>query len=151
MASAAINTLRSLYLIAVRGLEFVAPVLDLGIRLYVAWVFWRSGNVKIQSWSSTLELFKWEYDVPIFPPELAAYLATGIELVMPVLLVIGLASRPAALILFVLNWFAAISYPDISIGGMKDHYLWGLMLLITVFHGPGKLSVDYWLRQRWQS
>jgi putative oxidoreductase len=70
---------------------------------------------------------------------------------MPVLLVIGLASRPAALILFVLNWFAAISYPDISIGGMKDHYLWGLMLLITVFHGPGKLSVDYWLRQRWQS
>jgi putative oxidoreductase len=151
MASAAINTLRSLYLIAVRGLEFVAPVLDLGIRLYVAWVFWRSGNAKIQSWSSTLELFKWEYDVPIFPPELAAYLATGIELVMPVLLVIGLASRPAALILFVLNWFAAISYPDISIGGMKDHYLWGLMLLITVFHGPGKLSVDYWLRQRWQS
>ncbi len=151
MASAAINTLRSLYLTAVRGLEFVAPVLDLGIRLYVAWVFWRSGNVKIQSWSSTLELFKWEYDVPIFPPELAAYLATGIELVMPVLLVIGLASRPAALILFVLNWFAAISYPDISIGGMKDHYLWGLMLLITVFHGPGKLSVDYWLRQRWQS
>ena len=151
MASAAINTLRSLYLIAVRGLEFVAPVLDLGIRLYVAWVFWRSGNVKIQSWSSTLELFKWEYDVPIFPPELAAYLATGIELVMPVLLLIGLASRPAALILFVLNWFAAISYPDISIGGMKDHYLWGLMLLITVFHGPGKLSVDYWLRQRWQS
>ena len=151
MASAAINTLRSLYLIAVRGLEFVAPVLDLGIRLYVAWVFWRSGNVKIQSWSSTLELFKWEYDVPIFPPELAAYLATGIELVMPVLLLIGLASRPAALILFVLNWFAAISYPDISIGGVKDHYLWGLMLLITVFHGPGKLSVDYWLRQRWQS
>ena len=151
MASAAINTLRSLYLIAVRGLEFVAPVLDLGIRLYVAWVFWRSGNVKIQSWSSTLELFKWEYDVPIFPPELAAYLATGIELVMPVLLLIGLASRPAALILFVLNWFAAISYPNISIGGMKDHYLWGLMLLITVFHGPGKLSVDYWLRQRWQS
>ena len=151
MASAAINTLRSVYLIVVRGLEFVAPVLDLGIRLYVAWVFWRSGNVKIQSWSSTLELFKWEYDVPIFPPELAAYLATGIELVMPVLLVIGLASRPAALILFVLNWFAAISYPDISIGGMKDHYLWGLMLLITVFHGPGKLSVDYWLRQRWPS
>ena len=151
MASAAINTLRSWYLIAVRGLEFVAPVLDLGIRLYVASVFWRSGNVKIQSWSSTLELFKWEYDVPIFPPELAAYLATGVELVMPVLLVIGLASRPAALILFVLNWFAAISYPDISIGGMKDHYLWGLMLLITVFHGPGKLSIDYWLRQRWQS
>ena len=151
MASAAINTLRSVYLIVVRGLEFVAPVLDLGIRLYVAWVFWRSGNVKIQSWSSTLELFKWEYDVPIFPPELAAYLATGVELVMPVLLVIGLASRPAALILFVLNWFAAISYPDISIGGMKDHYLWGLMLLITVFHGPGKLSIDYLLRQRWQS
>lgn len=151
MASAAINTLRSWYLIVVRGLEFLAPVFDLGIRLYVAWVFWRSGNVKIQSWSSTLELFKWEYDVPIFPPELAAYLATGVELVMPVLLVIGLASRPAALILFVLNWFAAISYPDISIGGMKDHYLWGLMLLITVFHGPGKLSIDYWLRQRWQS
>ena len=148
MATAVINTLPSRYMIVVRSLEFFAPLLDLGIRLSVAWGFWRSGNVKIQSWSSTLELFKWEYDVPIFPPEFAAYLATGIELVMPVLLVIGLAARPAALILFVLNWFAAISYPDISIGGMKDHYLWGLMLLITVVHGPGKLSIDYLLRQR---
>ena len=151
MVSAVINTLRSWYMIAVRGLEFVAPLLELGIRCYVAWVFWRSGNVKIQSWSSTLELFKWEYDVPIFPPEFAAYLATGIELVMPVLLVIGLATRPAALILFVLNWFAAVSYPDISIGGMKDHYLWGLMLLFTVFHGPGKLSIDELLRRRLRS
>ena len=150
MATAIINTLRPLYMMLIRGLEFLAPLLDLGIRFYVAWVFWKAGQVKIQSWSSTLELFKWEYDVPIFPPELAAYLATGAELLMPVLLVIGLAARPAALILFVVNWFAAISYPDISIGGMKDHYLWGLMLLFTVIHGPGKLSMDHLLRQRLQ-
>ncbi len=41
-----------------------------------------------------------------------------------------------------------VASPDISIGGMKDHYLWGLMLLITVFHGPGKLSIDELLRRR---
>ena len=51
--------------------------------------------------------------------------------------------------LFMLNYVAAISYPDINIAGIKDHMLWGTMLAITFFHGPGKISVDYLLKRKW--
>src|SRR5690606_10961788 len=37
-----------------RGLDWLAPLGDLLLRLYVANVFWKAGLVKIQSWSSTL-------------------------------------------------------------------------------------------------
>lgn len=136
---------------AVRGLELLAPVFDLAIRLWVAKAFWQSGLTKIQSWDSTLALFEYEYAVPVLPPEIAAWLAAGTELTMPVLLALGLAGRFSALVLFVFNIVAALSYPDISPAGLKDHYLWGAMLAVTLFHGPGRLSLDHWLQQRFLS
>jgi len=137
---------------AARGLirileEYLAPVLDLGIRLLVAGVFFKSGLVKIQSWSSTVALFENEYEVPLLPPELAAYLGTGAELVLPVFLALGLGGRLAAAALFVFNILAVISYPDLSEVGLKDHQYWGLLLLVTVLHGPGKLSADHFMRR----
>ncbi len=137
---------------AARGLirileEYLAPVLDLGIRLLVAGVFFKSGLVKIQSWSSTVALFENEYEVPLLPPELAAYLGTGAELVLPVFLALGLGGRLAAAALFVFNILAVISYPDLSEVGLKDHQYWGLLLLVTVLHGPGKLSADHFIRR----
>jgi len=131
-----------------RWLDFAAPALDLAIRLYVANVFFKSGLTKIASWDTTLMLFEYEYDVPLLPTELAAYLATAAELTLPVLLALGLAGRFGAFALFVFNYIAVISYPDLSEGGLKDHFYWGFLLLVTVLHGPGKLSVDYWIR-RW--
>ena len=133
----------------IKGLEdYFAPVLDLGIRLLVAGVFFQSGMVKIQSWSTTLALFENEYAVPLLPPELAAYLGTGAELVLPVFLALGLGGRFAAAALFVFNAIAVISYPDLGEVGLKDHQYWGLLLLVTLFHGPGKLSVDHLIRRR---
>jgi len=128
--------------------DYLAPVLDLGIRLLVAGVFFQSGLVKIQSWSSTLALFENEYAVPLLPPELAAYLGTGAELVLPVFLALGLGGRFAAAALFVFNIVAVISYPDLGEVGLKDHQYWGLLLLVTLLHGPGKLSVDHFLSRR---
>ena len=122
----------------ISGINFVSPLLDLIIRVWVARVFWNSGTQKIQSWDSTLELFQWEYSVPFLRYDVAAYLATGFELVAPILLVLGLATRFGALSLFILNFVAAISYPDINIAGIKDHMLWGTMLAVTFFHGPGR-------------
>lgn len=134
---------------AIKALEdYLAPVLDLGIRLLVAGVFFQSGLVKIQSWDTTLALFENEYAVPLLPPELAAYLGTGAELVLPVFLVLGLGGRLAAAALFVFNIIAVISYPDLGEVGLRDHQYWGLLLLITALHGPGKLSVDHLLRRR---
>ena len=132
----------------ITGINFLSPLLDLGLRLWVARVFWQSGMVKLQSWDSTLMLFEYEYAVPILPFDVAAYLATGVELAAPVMLLLGLGSRVGALALFVLNYVAAISYPDINIAGIKDHLLWGTMLAVTFFHGPGKISVDHFLRDR---
>lgn len=129
----------------------IKPLLLLGFRLYVAQVFLLSGLTKIQSWASTLSLFEYEYSVPILPPQIAAYMATAGELVLPVMLILGLFSRPVALGLFVLNLVAAISYPDISIAGEKDHLIWGTMLAVIFAFGPGTLSIDKFLSYRWRN
>ena len=135
----------------ITGINFLAPLFDLGLRLWVARVFWNSGLQKTASWDSTLMLFEYEYAVPLLPFDVAAYLATGVELAAPVLLVIGLGTRASALALFVLNYVAAISYPDINIAVIKDHLLWGTMLAITFFHGPGKISIDHFIKRKLSS
>jgi putative oxidoreductase len=128
---------------------WLAPLFDLGIRWYVASVFFRSGWLKISSWDSTLMLFRYDYHVPLLSPHTAAIMGTGGELVLPVLLVLGLAGRFAAAGLSVVNVVAATSFPDISDLGLQDHLLWGMLLLVILAHGPGTLSVDCWLKKRW--
>lgn len=130
------------------GLAFLTPVLDFAIRLLVASVFFKAGLTKIASWSTTLLLFEYEYAVPLLPPALAAWLGTAAELTLPVLLVLGLGTRFAAFALFVFNIVAVISYPELGEVGLKDHQYWGLLLLVTLFHGPGKLSLDHLIRRR---
>jgi putative oxidoreductase len=128
---------------AVRGLSALAPAVDLAVRLLAASVFFKSGLTKIASWDSTLSLFENEYAVPFLPPEIAALLGTGVELFFPVLLVLGLGSRFSAFVLFVFNIIAVISYPDLGAAGLHDHQTWGLLLLVTLLHGPGALSLDH--------
>ena len=130
------------------GLDFIAPVADLAVRLWVANAFFRSGLVKIQSWESTIALFTYEYSVPLLPPEVAAYLGTFTELFFPVLLALGLAGRFAAFALFIFNIIAVISYPALMGAGLEQHQVWGLMLLVNLLHGPGKLSLDYLISRR---
>ncbi|CAN0407256.1 unnamed protein product, partial [Phaeothamnion confervicola] len=127
---------------------WLAPVLDLAIRVWVGMVFFQSGLTKILSWDTTLSLFENEYAVPLLPPQLAAYMGTAAELTLPVFLVLGLGGRLAAAALFVFNIVAVLSYPDLGEVGLKDHQYWGLLLLIPLLHGPGKISVDHFLRRR---
>lgn len=133
---------------AMRGLEALSPVLDLAIRVFIAIIFFKAGLTKIASWETTVALFENEYMVPLLPPALAAFMATCAELGFPVLLVLGLGTRFAALGLFVLNIVAVISYPDIGEVGLKDHQMWGLFLLVSLLHGPGFLSLDHVIRRR---
>lgn len=134
--------------LVIRGLEFLSPLLDLGIRLWVADVFWNSGLTKIASWDNTVLLFENEYSVPLLSPEVAAALGTFTELVFPVFLVLGLGGRFAAFVLFVFNYIAVISYPDLNAAGLKDHMYWGILLLVLLFHGPGKISVDHFIKRK---
>lgn len=126
-----------------RGLQALAPLADLAVRLFVAAVFFKSGLTKIATWSSTLALFENEYAVPLLRPEIAAWLGTGVELAFPVLLALGLGARFSALVLFVFNIVAVISYPDLGAVGLRDHQTWGLLLLVSLLHGPGRISLDH--------
>lgn len=132
--------------------QFLKPATLLAFRLYVAWMFFESGLVKIQSWFSTISLFETEYKVPLLSPEVAAYLGTGAELVLPVLLALGFLTRPAALGLFIVNIVAVISYPYLATidgaGGFWQHVTWGVMLWAVFVFGPAQLSLDYLLSRR---
>jgi putative oxidoreductase len=140
--------LAGLYCAATRLLERLQPLLLLGFRLYVAKVFWMSGLTKIRDWSVTLALFTNEYHVPVLPPAIAAFMGTATELSMPLLLALGLATRFGAFVLFFFNIIAVVSYaalPDIAV---KDHILWGTMILVILLVGPGKISLDHVLERR---
>ena len=133
-------------------LKLQAPFL-LSIRLYVAWVFLQSGLHKIGDWETTLFLFEYEYQVPLLPWELAAYLATFAELVFPVFLIAGLGTRFFALALTVVNVMAVVSYyATLAKGaGLVWHFLWGSLLLTSIIYGGGLVSIDHWLRTRFAS
>jgi len=126
--------------------DWGGSLLSLAIRLYVGWAFFKSGLTKIQDWETTLFLFQDEYQVPVLPPELAAWMGTAGELILPLLLFVGLFSRPAAVGLFIVNAMALISYPALfefeCPAAVQDHFYWGAMLLVVAMFGPGRLSLD---------
>ena len=114
------------------------PLLLLGIRLWMAHIFWRSGRIKLKHWDATLSLFRFEYKVPYIDPDLAAYLATTVELVCPVLLAVGLMARLAALPLLIMTAIIQLTYLS-----HHDHMYWALLLGVLLFKGAGPLSLDY--------
>jgi putative oxidoreductase len=136
-----------------RSLDHLHSLVLLATRLYVGWQFWKSGWLKITSWSTTLSLFRTEYHVPLLPPPLAAVTGAGGELFFPALLFLGLFSRVGALGAFFVNAMAVISYRQVllaegSEAALGQHVLWGFMLLILAVFGPGRFALDSWLEQR---
>ena len=146
-------TLARPYAALVRALDLLASFFALYLRVWVSWVFLKSGMLKLESWDSTLALFKDEYRVPLLPSALAAYVGTFGELFFPILVILGLAGRLSAIGLFAVNAMAVISYAHVLLAEgsealARQHYLWGLALLVIVFYGPGALSVDKFLARR---
>jgi putative oxidoreductase len=130
-----------------RVFEPLQALLLLALRVYVAWQFLKSGWLKLTSWSTTLDLFREEYRVPLLPPEAAAIAGTAGELLFPVLLILGLQGRAAALGLAAVNGMAVISYRHVLFeegfeAALGQHVLWGVMLLVLLVFGPGRLAVD---------
>ncbi len=135
----------------VRAFDFLSPFGDLLARIWVAQVFFMSGLLKVQAWQSTKMLFEHVYRVPFLTPHFAAVFGTAAELILPVLLVIGLGGRFVILIFFIYNAVCAISYPFLwtsaGAAGLSQHMNWGLLLMLLMFHGSGKLSLDYLIHQ----
>ena len=134
----------------ITGLAEGVPLWVVGLfaRVGVAGVFFRSGQTKVSGWEitpSTYFLFQDEYKVPLLPPEVAAQMATLAEHVLPVLLVLGLATRLSALGLLGMTLVIQIFvYPN----SWPDHALWAAALLLLVLRGPGPLSLDHLLSRR---
>lgn len=131
------------------------PIVNFAARFYVAFVFFKSGIKKIDDnfmvTSETIGLFRDDFKLPFIPAEYAANLAAYAEIFLPIMLVIGLLSRPAALALFVLN---AVALYALHTAGWANpvsnwqHILWGVLLLGVFAYGPSKLSIDSWLSKK---
>jgi len=134
------NRLTDIYATLVARLDAVPwEVVVIPMRVAAFSVFWRSGSVKIADWSSTVELFRSEYRVPVLPPEIAAYLAASVELGCSTLILLGLATRFAALA--VVGMIAVIQvfvYPS----AWPDHIQWLAFLLPLIVWGAGRVSLD---------
>ena len=123
-------------------LDRFSSVVDLLARLWAANVFWKSGTVKIADMDATIRLFANQYQVPILSPAVAAYASTYSEIVFSILLAFGLATRFSAFMLLCVNAVAMLSYSSLQDIAVQWHIAWGLMLLMILFHGPGKIAVD---------
>jgi len=127
--------------------RFPLSILLLMFRISVGAVFWKSGLLKLDSWETTLLLFRDEYAVPLLPPDIAAYLATGIELSCPALLFAGLFARLATLPLLAMTAVIEIFvYPEAWV----QHLAWAAMLLAILTRGAGAISLDTVMTRVWK-
>ena len=135
--------------VVTHALNAAQPLAALAARVYLAQVFFLSGLTKIRDWETTLLLFTEEYKVPLLSPQLAAISGTAGELVLPVLLLIGLAGRFSALGLSVVNVVAVLSLADIAPAALQQHITWGVLLAALAVYGVGKWSVDcLWIQPK---
>ena len=113
------------------------PLLDVLIRLWLGGIFWASGMVKLQSWTTALYLSAHEYPVSWLDPVTAAWLGETIEIVCPPLLLLGLATRFAALPMLILTLVIQFSYQ-----ALDQHLFWAILFAWYVVKGAGPVSLD---------
>ena len=132
-----------------QALDLAQPAAAMAARVYLAQAFFLAGLTKLRDWETTILLFTEEYRVPLLSPQLAAISGTAGELVLPVLLLLGLAGRFAALGLSVVNVVAVISLAEIAPAALQQHITWGVLLAALAIYGLGKWSLDCaWLHPR---
>ncbi|PSJ81069.1 DoxX family protein [Neisseria iguanae] len=124
------------------------------LRLFAAYEFFEAGLEKWngQNWFADLQdAFPFPFN--LIPADLNWSLATGFELVAPILLVLGLFGRYAAFSLLVLTavaWYAVHAENGYNVcdNGYKMALIYCLVLLCVVLQGSGRWSADFWLKRR---
>lgn len=122
-----------------------ADLVQLALRGGLAGIFWSSARTKVDGLltisDNTYFLFEEEYRLPFIAPDVAAHLATYAEHLLPVLLVLGLGSRLAALGLFIMTLTIQLFvYPDAF---LSTHFGWFALALAIIARGPGRISIDH--------
>jgi putative oxidoreductase len=127
---------------------------QLVLRFALAVPFWRSG---VNKWDGFLQLndvavllFSSEFKLHLpggpydFPaPSVVAFAAGSAEILLPILLVLGLATRLAALGLLGMTLVVQLTVPD----GWPVHVTWAAMALGIMAWGPGRISLDHWIER----
>jgi putative oxidoreductase len=127
------------------------------LRFALAVPFWRSGVNKwdgfLQLSDTAILLFSSEFQLHLpggpyaFPaPAVMAFTAGSAEILLPILLVLGLATRFAALGLLVMTLVVQLTVP----GGWPLHLTWAAMALAVMAWGPGRFSLDRLIKAQWQ-
>lgn len=116
-------------------------------RLGIAGVFFLSARTKVDGIitlkEQTFTLFQYEYNLPLLPPDAAAYLATYAEHVLSIALVLGIMTRLSALGLLGMTLVIQVFvYPD----AWPTHLVWAGPLIYLIGRGGGALSIDRLLR-----
>ncbi len=135
----------------------IAPpyLTQLVLRFALAVPFWRSG---VNKWDGFLQLndvaillFTSEFQLHLpggpypFPaPAVMAFAAGSAEILLPILLILGLATRFAALGLMLMTVIVQLTVPD----GWPLHVTWAAMALGIMAWGPGRISLDYLIKER---
>jgi len=128
-------------------------------RVALAVPFLRSGLTK---WSGFLSLspgaqflFEEQFKLHIFgrtygfpAPDLFAWIDSVAEIVLPCLLIVGLATRASALGILVMTIVIQLTVPE---GWANFHLPWAALAVAIVALGPGRVSLDFWIVRWWQA
>jgi len=128
------------------------PLVQFLLRVALATPFWRSGILKWDGFlrinDIAISLFADEFMLHLpggpysFPaPAAMAFLSASAEIMLPILLILGLATRFTALGLLVMTAIIQLTVPD----GWPVHIAWVAMAFAIMAGGAGWFSADHWL------
>ena len=130
--------------------KYAEPVFALVLRIAIFQQFFWSGWLKVTDimngqWSRVVFLFEYEYKVPLLPPELAAAIGTFNEVVFPILILIGFATRFSSLVMFFTALMIELTYLQ-----HVQHLWWMTMTAYLIIRGAGIVSPDYLIRRQYK-
>ena len=128
----------------------LSPLLDLGIRLFMANIFFTSGKLRLNDyldgqWNNQITAFTDYHPIPGIPADIAAIAGTAGEIMLPVLLAFGLFTRFGAAGLLVMTLSIQFLVPAEYGIANEDHYMWIMLLAVPLLKGGGVISVDFML------
>ena len=111
----------------------------LAARIGLARVFGQSAVSHLANWQTTQYLFENTFNVPLLPPDIAAYMTVAIEVGSTPLLLLGLFTRPTALVLAGMTLVIEVFvFPQ----AWPTHIQWAVMQLVLLRGGAGVISLD---------
>lgn len=131
--------------------RFPASLTQLTLRFAIAVPFFKSGLTKWDGFAhlsdSAVYLFAEEFRIHLFgfelsypAPQVMAFLSGGGEIILPILLVLGLATRFSAVGILIMTAIIQLTIPD---GWANFHLPWAAMALAVMTYGPGRVSLDH--------